>query len=63
MFDYNEMLMQACAKALTGVNYHTEIWEDYKSGQARTAKEYESFLFTNWYNYNKTHPDLNTGLP
>ena len=65
MFDYNEIFnAKHGAKALTGINYHTEIWEDYKKWTGSDGKEYESFLFTNWYNYNKTHPNLNTlGFP
>ena len=65
MFDYNEIFnAKHGAKALTGINYHTEIWEDYKKWTGSDGKEYESFLFTNWYNYNKTYPNLNTlGFP
>ena len=65
MYDYNEIFnAKHGAKALTGIDYHGEIWEDYKKWTGSDGKEYESFLFTNWYNYNKTRPDLKTlGFP
>ena len=65
MYDYNEIFnAKHGAKALTGIDYHGEIWEDYKKWTGSDGKEYESFLFTNWYNYNKTHPNLKTlGFP
>lgn len=65
MYDYNEIFnAKHGAKALTGIDYHGEIWEDYKKWIGSDGKEYESFLFTNWYNYNKTRPDLKTlGFP
>ena len=65
MFDYNEIFnAKHGAKALTGIDYHNEIWEDYKKWKGSDGREYESFLFTNWYNYSKTRPDLKTlGFP
>jgi len=65
MFDYNEIFnAKHGAKALTGIDNHNEIWEDNKKWKGPDGREYESFLFTNWYNYNKTRPDLKTlGFP